>query len=246
MAVDLSQQPRREGVRHVWWDKANAPKVAWAERRRELTFVIRVPGPRKADFAVKDRLLSCVVTGVDGDAFRVDLPLKLDVVQGESGRSVQIGSTSVRLRIRKDPECEGLWQEMGDNITCLSIDPRESKSWLAYDWEVYKSDDESDDEVEGDAGGARAEPEEEEEEVVSRKAEDEPGERALESGKEAELRQATEAAMREATSRQQKRKQMLHFRPGQLAALAGMVWFICAVVTLLFTRWYYTPCVPAQ
>eukprot|EP01062_Namystynia_karyoxenos_P028070 TRINITY_DN21342_c0_g1_i1.p1 TRINITY_DN21342_c0_g1~~TRINITY_DN21342_c0_g1_i1.p1 ORF type:complete len:284 (+),score=119.30 TRINITY_DN21342_c0_g1_i1:73-852(+) len=248
-AVDLSTQHRKEGVRHVWWDKANAPKVAWAELRRELTVVVRVQAPKKADVTVEGRLVTCAVEDAKGSAFRVELPLKGDISQAPEGREVTVGSTSVRIRLRKEIGYETLWQEDPQNNTCLDLPSAQTKSWLAYDWEVYKDDDDEDDGEEPAEQPAEEKQEVEEEEVAGADGDQaqpaaEPGERKLRDDKEQELRREAEEVRRLAAA-QKPRQQRLQFQMGQLLALMAMVSFFCAVATFLCTRWLYMSDSPA-
>eukprot|EP01062_Namystynia_karyoxenos_P059027 TRINITY_DN50459_c0_g1_i1.p2 TRINITY_DN50459_c0_g1~~TRINITY_DN50459_c0_g1_i1.p2 ORF type:complete len:286 (+),score=88.72 TRINITY_DN50459_c0_g1_i1:87-860(+) len=249
--VDLAAAagPRRAQV--AWWDRAHAPKVTWAERREELTLVVHIPRPKDAKVQVEPRLVTFTVTDATGRTYNVDLPLKKEVDHTPYSWTQEIGSTSVRVKLKKTKASKGMWQDevkrgtgTGNN-TCLSVDPKKSKNWLAYDWEVYKEDEE--DELEDEP---YEEPDDEPihqlpaageltEEELRAQREREQDER------EDELRREAEALRAQSARAPKAKAQMLQFTFAQLKVLMGCVGLFSVLVTFLFTRAYYLAPPPA-
>eukprot|EP00756_Hemistasia_phaeocysticola_P007171 Hpha_TRINITY_DN14147_c0_g1::TRINITY_DN14147_c0_g1_i1::g.11071::m.11071 len=251
MPVDLTTNapPRRSQM--AWWDRKQAPKVSWAERREEIVLVVHVTSPKDAEVSVRSREVSFKVKDTAGEVFTVTLPLKGEVETDEFSWSTEVGSTSVRVRLKKTKASKGLWQDEffkkgaeGGNNTCLTIDPKKSKNWLAYDWEVYKEEEE--DELEDEH---YEDPDDEP--IHQLPSATDHSDKELRAQREKELDEREEELRREAEalrarSAQTKDKaQMMQFTFEQLQVLLVMSAVCSSFVSFLFARWMYNAGAPS-
>eukprot|EP01065_Artemidia_motanka_P006057 TRINITY_DN12949_c0_g1_i1.p1 TRINITY_DN12949_c0_g1~~TRINITY_DN12949_c0_g1_i1.p1 ORF type:complete len:271 (+),score=116.06 TRINITY_DN12949_c0_g1_i1:59-814(+) len=243
-SVDLAATAGPRRAQMAWWDRSHAPKVTWAERREELVLVVHVQKPKGAEVIVKPNLVSINVTDDAGRLFNVDLPLKREVEDMPHTWEKDLGSSSVRVKLKKTKQSKGLWQDevkkgtSTGNNTCLSIDPRQSKNWLAYDWEVYKEDEEEELEDEhyddpDDEPILQLPPSGEPTEAEVRKLKEQ-----QQNDREDELRREAESLRAQNATRP--KQSMLRFTFPQLQVLLSVIGIASSFSTFLATRWYYS------